>query len=246
MAMAVPLVGCGSHVDLELVRRFQLAEEQFAAGQNPADFLEVAGMYDEILGSGCMSSAVLYNQGNAFSRAGQFGRALASYRQAQRLRPRDPHLDANLRSCLSSLGQPPTKPAVWDYVLFWRSWLSFSEKLWLTTGLLAATLLLLLGDQLTPVHRVPRILVIGLATLTLAMAASGVWDWYDREQVQHGVLIMETTARKGNSESYAAAFNDSLVEGTEFIGLETRDDWLRIRLPGTGEGWIPRAAAVVY
>ena len=54
--------------------------------------------------------AVLYNQGNAWMRAGATGRALAAYRQAQRYRPRDPYLAANLQNALAASGRNAAAP----------------------------------------------------------------------------------------------------------------------------------------
>jgi hypothetical protein len=233
--------GCAPAVDLESIGRFQTAEEEFSASETDADFLRVASLYQEILDSGLRSGAVLYNQGNAFARAQEHGRALAAYRQSQRIRPRDPHLDANLRSCLSALGVPASKRSFWDHVFFWKPWLSLAESMWLATGLLAATLVSLLVLQAKPQR---SSVVLGI--LTIIAGGSVAFDWYQDERTQHGIVVAETIARKGNSEGYAAAFSDGLQEGLEFVVLERRGDWLRIQLPGTGEGWIPSRQAVVY
>ena len=240
------LASCAKPIDLELSRQFQEVEEQFSASKTENDFLRVASLYQKILDTGCLSGAVFYNQGNAYYRANQFGRALASYRQAQRIRPRDPHLHANLNNCVSILAIPIVKRSVLDHVLFWRPWISFAELMWLTTGLLAATLITLLVVQMNPHLVHVRRLGVALTVLTIITIGSVVFDWYQYTRMQHGVVIVETIARKGDSESYAAAFNDSLQEGMEFIVLGQRNDWLRIQLPRTGEGWILRRKTVLY
>src|SRR5215469_5260146 len=55
-------------------------------------YTEAANGYEKILQSGQVSAAVLYNLGNAFFKSGQLGRAIATYRRAQQLAPRDPDL----------------------------------------------------------------------------------------------------------------------------------------------------------
>ena len=60
------------------------------------------------------------------------------------------------------------------------------------------------------------------------------------------VVADEAVARKGPAETFQPAFTRSLTEGTEFRVLQRRNGWLLIRLPGNEEGWIQRAAAVVY
>ena len=83
-------------------------------------------MDQEILDRGLLSGAVLYNQGNAFMRAGQRGRAIAAYRQARRyLGP--------IRSWR------PIWPTPWEisparrrplveHLLFWQDWISYPAK----------------------------------------------------------------------------------------------------------------------
>lgn len=57
---------------------------------------------------------VLYNLGNARYRQGELGRALAAWRQAEWITPRDPALRHNLELIRRRLGQPE--------VPFWRRW----------------------------------------------------------------------------------------------------------------------------
>ncbi|MEX0818167.1 MAG: hypothetical protein WD070_01200, partial [Pirellulaceae bacterium] len=62
-------VGCGSSVDPAMYAKFQAAQERFEQASDPAQFLQAAATYQEILDTGVVSGAVLYNQGNAFMRA---------------------------------------------------------------------------------------------------------------------------------------------------------------------------------
>ena len=82
--------GCGQIASLETARAFQQAQEVFDRAQSPDDYLKAAARYQSIRESGVVSGAVLYNQGNAYMRAGQRGRAIAAYREALRYRPRTP------------------------------------------------------------------------------------------------------------------------------------------------------------
>jgi len=79
------------------------------------------------------------------------------------------------------------------------------------------------------------------------LAFSAGYDWLRFDATQHGVVIQsQTIARKGNVASYGPAFKEPLREATEFRVVEPRGDWLLIRLPGGGEGWIEGKAAVTY
>ena len=94
--------GCGRSTDFQLVEKFQAAQQAFDDARKPEEFAKAAMLDQEILDRWGMSGAVLYNQGNAWMQAGQPGRAVASYRLAQRYLPRNPRLDANLLSALGS------------------------------------------------------------------------------------------------------------------------------------------------
>lgn len=246
-AVAAVTSGCGGAADLQTSRNFQQAEQAFADAARPEDFLRVAGLYQEILDRGFVSGTVLFNQGNAWMRAGQRGRAIAAYRQAQRWKPRDPYLDANLNNALASNATDSTRSSPMDYILFWQDWLSYREKFLLTTITLGFTLLLGIVSRLLPQPRLWKRLGLACLAWTLLTGISTARDWYRYDFVMHGVVVQsETIARKGNSQNYEPAFTSALRDGTEFEVRERRGDWLRIHVAQAGEGWIPAHAATTY
>ena len=240
-------VGCGGSIDLESSRRFQEAQETFAVAQTPEEFLTAAGIYREILDSGVVSGAVLYNQGNAFMRAGERGRAIAAYRQAKRYRPRDPYLDANLNYALGNVAGEQAERPVLRYLLFWQDWLSYPEKFQLAfLAALVTTTLALIALFLAHPRPVRRA-AFALLAVTAVLAGSAGYDWYHFEVVTHGVVVdKETVARKGNDASYEPAFTEPLPEGTEATVLESRGDWLLVRIGPAKEGWVDRRSVVTY
>jgi Flp pilus assembly protein TadD len=72
---------------------FEAANRQYEKG----DFAGAAKAYAALLDQGQHSSAVLFNLGNAHFKAGQLGAAIAAYRRAEALAPRDPDIRANLQ-----------------------------------------------------------------------------------------------------------------------------------------------------
>ena len=242
--------GCRPSPDLETSRKFHDAEQAFSQATAPDDFVRVARLYDQIESDEFVSGAVLYNRGNAWMRAGETGRAIASYRQAQRYRPRDPYLAANLQNALASSGrdaQSSPNSGGTGYVFFWQNWLSYPEKFSATTFLLAVTLILFLLSQLTAHRVVLRRVGIAVGAVCLLSAASTAWDWHRYDQTTHGVMISDqVVARKGNSESYEAAFTEPLSEGTEFVVLEERADWLRVQIGDAGTGWLAKRDVETY
>ena len=237
--------GCRPGVDLETQRAFEDAQAAFDRAESSDDFLKVAGMYRQMLDSGIVSGAVLYNQGNAYMRAGHRGRAIAAYREAKRYRPNDPFLEANLNYCLVSEAGTGRKPVL-EYLLFWQDWIGYPAK-FRAVGMLGG-LALVLGLAALYVRRRPLgILTLGLLGLTVVAGVSAGYDWYRFDHTVHGVVTeSEVVARKGNSTSYEPAFTEPLKEGTEFTLESRRGDWLLVRIAGNQEGWLPERSVVLY
>lgn len=246
LLVLLPLLGCGRAVDLEVSRTFQQAQETFDKAATPDDYLKAASLYQQILDRGVVSGAVLYNQGNAFMRAGHRGRAIAAYRQAQRYRPRDPYLEANLRAALGRETSPAGRRPLVAYLLFWQDWLSYPAKFALLGAAALATFACGLTGLLLRRRVWHRVAALGLA-VTLVLAVSAAYDWHRFDRTVHGVIVaQEAIARKGNATSYEPAFTEPLAEGAEFTVLDRRGAWLLIRLATGFEGWVKEEEAVVY
>jgi hypothetical protein len=238
--------GCGRSADGELLRKFQAAQEAFDKASRPEEFLKVAAMYQEIVDSGVVSGTVFYNQGNALVRARQPGRAIAAYRQAQRYRPRDPDLEANLHSAQGADAPAAARRPLIETLLFWQNWLSYPEKFYAAATVAALAFMLGLAALATR-HRLWRRLSLAALVLTGVVCLSAAYDWYRFDCVVHGVIARpKVIARKGNAASYEPAFTEPLAEGTEFRLHEQRADWLLVELAGGEEGWIEQDAAALY
>ena len=237
--------GCGSPPDMETSRLFQSAEQMFADAESAEDFAEAATVYQEILDNGFRSGSVFYNQGNAWMQAGEVGRAIGAYRQAKRYLPRDPYLDANLRTALVGTQNLAGKSLL-DYVFFWQDRVSYSEKLAVTTVLLAFALLLALAYQLNKGRIIVKRVTYAVLVLVVLSAAAVGRDWQRYEQTRRGVITREVMARKGGSETYEPAFTQSLADGTEFEVITRRNDWVHARFGQTGTGWISSRDCVTY
>jgi tetratricopeptide (TPR) repeat protein len=240
------VVGCDRAPDDEVLQRFLSAQQVYDEAESQQQFVRAAGLYQEILDSGFVSGAVLYNQGNAFLRAGQRGRAIACYRQAKRYCPQDPFVDGSLRSALDADDSNPRRVFI-DYVFFWQDWIGYGGKFHLFAC--SAALTFAIGVAALFAGRRRWVAYCGWAGLvvTIVMAASAAYDWYRFESVQHGVVVVDdVVALKGPADSFKEAFTQPLSQGTEFVVAEHRGDWLLIRLPGSKEGWVKAGEVVVY
>ena len=244
-AVLLAIAGCGTQVDPTMYAKFQAAQARFEHAKEPPQFLQAAAIYQEILDAGMVSGAVLYNQGNAFMRAGERGRAIACYRQAKRHRPRDPYLDANLRYALGEHATARSKPII-EYILFWSAWASYHGKFQASLGCALVTFCLSVAGLFVRPRLLKRIATVALC-VTIVVVVSAAYDWYRFSHVRHGVVIAdEVVARKGDSESYQAAFTKPLDEGTEFRVLDQRGGWMHVRLEGSRDGWVPSKEVTVY
>lgn len=253
-------IGCGTRVSDEIQRQVDEAEARFDAAQSPDDFLKVAGSYQRLVDVQPGNVGALYNQGNAFYRAGRKAEAIACYRKALRYRPRDENLQAQLELAVSSDGpqsgvsQPtgmasPQLPvhglSPLERVFFWRDWLGYGEKVAFLLIVATATFLLAMTGLFMPTWRRRVPLWLGFVATAFCGAAVG-YDYYRFEIVRHGVVRAQgTLTRTGPSSSYPTDF--AVPFGVEFEIVETRAgaeyDSL-IRLPTGQSGWL--ANPVVY
>jgi tetratricopeptide (TPR) repeat protein len=222
-------------------RTFVRALELFDAAKSADAYREAASLWESLLADGYQSGAVYYNLGNAYFRAGEYGKAIAAYRKAKPYRPRDPYLDANLREALAvAPGRLPEPPSPWwRHVLFWNGWLSFPEEVYAafaasTAAALVASLALLL--------RRPRGYWLSAVMIVIAaiLALDAGLAYADIGSARHAVVTQETIARKGIGKDYEPAFDQPLKDGAEFTVLSDNGEWVFGHFEGIGDGWLRR------
>ena len=222
-------------------RDFLRALEIFDAAKTADDYRESASLFESILAEGYRNGSVYYNLGNAYFRAGEYGRAILAYRKAKWFRPRDPYLDANLNQALSvapgRLADPP--PPWWKHVLFWTNWLSFPEKAY-TAFILSLLAALAVGTAVLFRRRQGIWLGGALLAATIVMSVDAALAYQDVSQPHRAVVCRETVARKGIGQNYEPAFDQPLKDGAEFTILSESGDWIFARFDGIGDGWLKK------
>lgn len=234
-------LSCAAQESGERERVFLRSLEQFDQSKTPSDFAKAGDTWRGLNDDEFQNGAAYYNAGNAYMRAGQFGRAIAVYRKAKLYRPRDPFLDHNLRQAVTSApGKLTDSPAPWwSLVLFWNSWLSLPEKFFAVTiaGVLAA--LLVFGGfalRKRSFYWCSALMVFAAALLSIdAYITHGEATGSNR-----AVVIAETVARKGMGDNYEPAFNQPLKDGAEILVAERTGGWVLAQVPGIGTGWVRR------
>lgn len=222
-------------------RSFLKALELFDRAATPDDYRAAARAFEAIVSDGFHSGAVYYNAGNAWFRAGEFGRAILNYRKAKPWRPRDPYLEANLQQALASApGRlAEVSPPLWTRVVFWNQWLSFPARVRIAgLGYCIAAILTLGAFVIRLRHcRVP---VIGLLMVSTLFALDAALTYHDIVHPEFAVITGETIARKGTGKDYEPAFDQPLKDGTEFKILSKTSDWVFGHFENVGDGWVRR------
>jgi tetratricopeptide (TPR) repeat protein len=217
---------------------FDAANRLYAEGK----FMEAAGAYQKILEAGQASSAIYFNLGNAFFKSGQIGRAIAAYRQAQRISPRDPDVRANLQFARNQVQGPTMRTGRLER---WLGTLSLNEWTWLSAVAVWLAFVLLVLRQLRPslarplktwtfaVSGVALLLVIGFA---LAFAGSSS----DKTAI---VIVSEAAVRNSPFEESPNSF--TARDGAELRVLDAKDDWLQVTDGTQRSGWVKGGAVLV-
>jgi tetratricopeptide (TPR) repeat protein len=240
LLLIVLLGACRRAPPLDAVAAFEQANRALLEAKSPDDALRAAAGFESALALGGENGAVLHGLGNAWMKAGKRGRAIAAWRRALQYRPRDPFLQANLEQALGHRLSGEERPLL-RTLLFWHDALSFPEKADLLVGCTAlACALFLLARAVPRTRPFARPACGGATVLALLAATSYALAVRERDFTQHGVVAAgEAVARKGNAESFEPAFNEPMKDGAEFVVLERRGDWLRVRVRDGLEGWLP-------
>ena len=234
-------------------RVFVRALEAFDQAKTPEQFLESARLFESVLAGGYASGAVCYNLGNAYMRAGRVGPAIAAYRRAQRLLPRDPYVQANLEAALAAAPEAarPEGAPWWKKALFWHELLAQRERLWASAAAWALAFLLAVLRLLRFPSAGAARTWLGWGTLAALLlgalvSASAGLGYQEETLMRRLVIVEEVTARKGNADTYEPAFDRALKAGGEGVILEERGGWLHVQFAGAGDGWVPAKSTVPY
>jgi len=215
---------------------FNAANKLYAEGK----FADAATTYGKILQSKAVSPELYFNYGNAEFKSGNLGRAIAAYRQAAQLTPRDAEVRANLDFARNQVQGPTHRESRWSRSAGWLGMLTLNE--W--TGLAVATLwlmfALLMAAQIRPALKT----ALGgftrgaVAVAILSCACLGVNAAIHFSKQTAVVVAPDATARSGPFDEAQNAF--TAHDGAELAVLDHRDNWLQVT-DGSGRiGWLQR------
>lgn len=200
-------------------------------------FTEAAAAYDQILTNGAVSPVLYFNQGNAYFKAGQLGRAIAAYRQAERLTPRDPDVRANLQFARNRVQGPTIKAGAWQRGLNQLSlneWTGLAVTgVWLTFALFIARQL---KPALGPVLRNWTWIAGGSAIVLVGCAAFAARQSFTSSNAI--VTTTDATVRTSPFDESPSAF--TAHDGAELRVLDRKDEWVQVADDARRVGWLKR------
>jgi tetratricopeptide (TPR) repeat protein len=218
----------------------QQAYETGVAAERQGNATAAQEHFEDALAQGAHHPAVYHGLGNALYRQGDLGRAIAAWRQAQALAPRNGDIAANLQRARRETRDRLEVPGPGAGPFFWQHWLSTRDSA-LASGFLVA--LALVGLLVRRWTRAGgwwgwESLLSGLLGLLLAastMAAA-------RQPPAAVVVLPEVAARSTLGPQGIDLF--VLHEGAEVTVAERADDHALVVLPDERKGWVPEAALV--
>jgi tetratricopeptide (TPR) repeat protein len=207
-------------------------------------YAEAATIYENILKSGRSSSALDFNLGNAYFKDDQLGRALFHYRKAERMAPRDPDIQANLRFARGNVADTISinSPA-WERVLRYFSInelaTSASILFWIWTGIFCVS-------QLRP-SSAPRLRIFGFITGSmLAVAVILVFTAYLTNRFQVAIVTSPEKAMVHLGPLTESQPSFIAADGSELELLARRENWLQVRDRLNRSGWIQGTNVLVF
>lgn len=219
---------------------FDAANKLYEQGK----FAEAAAAYQRLIDGGQHSVTLFFNLGNAWFKAGQAGRAIAAYRQAEQLSPRDPSVQFNLAFARKSVtsGEPAAAPLL-DRLI---GGLTLNEWTVLTMSAFWAAWLLLAVGELRPSLRGParrQAALVAVAGLLLA-AATALSASRTLRSTDAVVVVPSAVVRAGPLEE--AKVLHQLRSGTEVSILDQKQlttaagpqTWFQVRSRSAEIGWM--------
>lgn len=211
------------------------------ADYNEGLYAEAAVCFEALEAEGHRNGDLLYDQGNAWYRAGEIGRAILAYRRAKLLIPRDGDLLANLASARErtrdEIPPPSARGFILGTLLLPIDQAATSELLLL--GAIGWGLLFLLAAirLVRPFPGATGGIALGALLALFGLGGSLFQSWEQSTRPVGVVLEEEVTLRSGRD----LQSRDLLVlhEGAEVIVVERGSPWVQVKVPEGPRGWLP-------
>jgi len=220
-------------VAAEIPADFVAANKLYAEGK----FAAAAAAYGAILQTGARSPALLFNYGNAEFKAGHVGRAIAAYRRAELLAPRDAEIRANLAFVRNQVQGATQRESRWQN---WVGSLTLNEGALLTVFLFWLTFALLTLRQLRPAL-VPKLSSATRIFVALTLFSGTVLALQAANHFSAATAVVTAdniTVHSGPFDDAQSVF--TARDGAELSVLDRHDDWVQVVNNAGKIGWLNR------
>ena len=211
---------------------FAKANQEYAQG----NFKEAVSGYETLVRSGQWSANIFYNLGNAYFRAGDFGRAILNYERALALEPHHPEATANLqiaRDEARALEMQRNWPE--RYLQF----ASINQSIITAAVAFWVGLFCVVGLIFARRRSAVMMALLSFSVLVLVIAMFAIYE-LDHGSKGRGLAIVtgkDVQARLATADTANSVL--ALPSGSEVKILSTRGDWVYAALPNNLRGWIP-------
>jgi len=231
LSILLALVCAGKILAADVSMDFSAANKLYAEGK----FSDAANAYKKIIQSGAQSPSLWFNTGSAEFKAGHLGKAIAAYRQAELLVPRDAELRANLAFVRNQVQGATVRESSWQN---WVGSLTLNEGTVLTAILFWLTLGIFVVRQIRPAL-VPKLQGVTRILVVLTIFSATVLGLQAANHFSNGtavVTVAEATARSGPFDEAQSAF--TVRDGAELSVLDQRDGWVQVANNAGKSGWL--------
>lgn len=208
---------------------------------------EAIELYNKIIAQGYESSALFYNLGNAYFKAGSLGKAILYYEKGLKLSPGDDDIIFNLRIANSRTVDKITELPKLFIVEWWERLITaFSTSGWafitvVIFWIFLGSIGLFIFAKKIRVQKA-SLMVSSFALAILIVSIVILVSRYNHEAVtNYGILTEQIYSVKGAPDSRS---NDIFVihEGIKFTVEDQVNEWYKIRLVDGKVGWIQKNA----
>jgi tetratricopeptide (TPR) repeat protein len=211
---------------------FSKANQEYAQKH----FKEAISDYEALIRDGQWSANVFYDLGNAYFRAGDFGRAILNYERALTLERHHPEATANLQIARDEAGALEFQSSWPDRYLQIASVSQYSiaaaVAFWVAAFCLAALIF----------TRRRSAAMVSLLVVMLLVFAGSIFAVWQLECGRKGDALGIVTGKNVQARLATADTANAILAlppGSEIKILSTRGDWIYAALPNNLQGWIP-------
>lgn len=233
---AFPLVALPPE-DTPIAAEFESANRSYEKGEH----LAAAIAYQRLIDRGSSSAALYFNSGNAHFQVGNLGHAIAAYRMAERIDPRDSDIRKNLQLARAAVGDP----ALRHQSPLAGGLLTLNELTIVTMIVLWVWIALATLKNLRPNHPwVNRRSRAIAASLALGLSFWTAWVFADRRMEPRVIAIApQVPVRYGPLVESQIHF--TITDGMELRLLKERNEWIQVIDSRARMGWLPKEQVIL-